>query len=142
MFFFWREVGRRMGISHIPRRYEDFEQYNVDYERANFDFAESNRRVATASRDMLLAWFPGVPKRVGSHGIAALMDERLRRALGFPDPPRALVRAVEGGLRTRSLAVRALPARRAPKLRSRLRHRTYRDGYRIEALGPPPPDVA
>ena len=33
------------------------------------------------------------------------MDDRLREALGFPRPPRALVRAVEGGLRGRGRAV-------------------------------------
>ncbi len=141
-FYFWREVGRRMGIKDIPDRFEDFERYNREYESANLRFAESNRRVALASRDMFLAWFPGVPKRLGSHAIAALMDEPLRDALGFPHPPRALVRAVAGGLRARALAVRTLPARRKPKLRTRLRHRTYRAGYRIEALGPPPPDAA
>jgi ER-bound oxygenase mpaB/B'/Rubber oxygenase, catalytic domain len=141
-YFYWREVGRRMAIKDIPGSYEDFERYNVEYERANFGFAESNRRVAMASRDMFLAWFPGVPRRLGSHAIAALMDERLREALGFPRPPRALVRAVESGLRARALAVRMLPPRRRPKLRTELRHRTYPGGHRIEALGPMPPDVA
>lgn len=141
-FHFWREVGRRMGISDMPERLEDLERYNVEYERANFRFAESNRRVAIASRDMFLAWFPGVPKRLGAHAIAALMDDRLRDALGFPRPPRALARAVEQGLRARALAVRMLPARRRPKLRTQLRHRTYPNGYRIEALGPAPADAA
>src|SRR5215213_4900648 len=134
-FYFWREVGRRMGIKGIPDRFDDLESYNVEYERSNFRFAESNRRVAEASRDMFLAWFPGVPKRLGSHAIAALMDDRLREALGFPRPPRAFVRSVRGGLRARSLAVRVLPPRRKPKLRTTLRHRTYPDGYVVEALG-------
>ena len=138
-FHFWREVGRRMGIKDIPDRFDDFERYNVEYERENFRFTESNRRVAEASRDMFLAWFPGVPKRLGSHAIAALMDDRLREALGFPRPPRALVRAARAGLRVRSAAVRVLPPRRKPKLRTALRHRTYPSAYTIEALGPPPP---
>jgi ER-bound oxygenase mpaB/B'/Rubber oxygenase, catalytic domain len=141
-FHFWREVGRRMGIKEIPERFQDLERYNAEYERANFRFAESNRRVALDACDMFLSWFPGVPKRLGSQAIAALMDDRLREALGFPQPPRALVQAVEGSLRARAMAVRALPPRRRPKLRTELRHRTYRDGYRIEALGPPPPDAS
>ena len=140
-FHFWREVGRRMAIKDIPESFGDFERYNVEYERANFRFAESNRRVALASRDMFLSWFPGVPTRFGTHAIATLMDKRLRAALGFPEPPRALALAVEAALRTRSRAVRALPHRRKPKLRTALRHRTYRDGYVLEALGPPPADT-
>jgi hypothetical protein len=139
-FHFWRAVGGLMAITDIPERMDDLERYNLEYERANFRFVTSSRRVAVAARDMFLSWFPGVPKRLGSQAIAALMDDRLREALGFPRPARSIARAVEGGLRTRALAVRMLPPRRRPKLRTSMHHRTYPDGYRIEALGPPPAD--
>jgi hypothetical protein len=141
-FHYWREVGRRMAIEEIPERYEDFRRFNADYERASFRFADTNARVAEASRDMFLAWFPGLPRRLGAHAIAALMDDRLRAALGFPRAPRAVVLAVEAGLRARSGVVRVLPPRTRPKLRTRMRHRTYPHGYEIEALGPMPPDEA
>ncbi len=141
-FHYWREVGRRMAIKDIPTTFDDFEHFNVEYERARFRYRETNARVAQASRDMFLAWFPGVPKRLGAHAMASLMDDRLREAIGFPRPPRALALAVQGSLRGRARAVRLLPRRRRPKLRTELRHRTYRDGYVIEALGPPPPDAA
>jgi ER-bound oxygenase mpaB/B'/Rubber oxygenase, catalytic domain len=140
-FHHWREVGRRMAIKEIPSTFEEFERYNLEYERANFHFAESNARVARASRDMFLAWFPGLPKRLGAHVIAALMDDRLREAIGFPQPPRAIARFVDAALRGRAQALRLMPPRRKPKLRTQLRHRTYRDGYVIEALGPMPPDA-
>jgi hypothetical protein len=141
-FHYWREVGKRMAINEIPPTYRAFEQYNVEYERANFRFTESNARVARASRDMFLAWFPGLPKRLGAYAIAALMDDRLREAIGFPRPPEAFARAVEGALRTRARMLRLLPPRRKPKLRTELRHRTYPQGYEIEALGPMPPTAA
>jgi len=141
-FHFWREIGRRMAIKEIPEDYDELERYNVEYERANFRYADSNARVAQASRDMFLAWFPGLPKRLGAHAITALMDDRLREALGFPRPPRPVVRAVEGALRARARAVGVLPARRRPKLRTRLRRRSYRNGWRLDALGPMPPDAA
>ena len=140
-FHFWREIGRRMAITDIPTTYEELERYNVEYERSNFRHAESNARVARASRDMFLAWFPGVPKRLGAHAIAALMDEPLREALGFPAPPRPLARTVALALRGRGLAVRLLPPRRRPKLRTQLRRRSYKTGWRLEALGPMPPDA-
>ena len=38
------------------------------------------------------------------------MDDRLREAIGFPRPPRALVRAVEASLRARGRAVRTAAA--------------------------------
>ena len=92
--------------------------------------------------DMFLSWSPGMPKRLGSQTIAALMDDRLREAIGFTKPPRANERGVEGALGARSRALRRFPPRRTPKLRTELRHRTYPHGHLIEALGPPPPDSA
>jgi hypothetical protein len=127
-----------MAITDIPETFEELERYNVEYERANFRFAESNARVARASRDMFLSWFPGSPKRLGAHAIAALMDDRLREAIGFPRPPQPIARAVEGSLRARANLLRLLPPRRKPKLRTQIRHRTYPRGYSIEALGPRP----
>ncbi len=141
-FHYWREVGKRMAINEIPPTYEEFEQYNVEYERANFHFTDSNARVARGSRDMFLAWFPGLPKRLGAYAIAALMDERLRETIGFQPAPRMVVRAVDGALRSRARALRFLPPRRKPKLRTQLGHRTYPSGYVLEALGPMPPDAA
>jgi hypothetical protein len=139
-FHYWREVGKRMAIKQIPPTFDELEQYNVEYERANFRLTESNARVARASRDMFLAWFPGLPRRLGAPAIAALMDDRLREAIGFPRPPRAMVRAVEGALRLRARALHLLPARRNPRLRTEIRHRTYPQGYAIESLGPMEPD--
>jgi hypothetical protein len=134
-FFFWRQIAARMAIRDMPGTYGELEAYNIEYERSRFRFAESNARVAESARDMFLAWFPGVPTRFGTLAISAVMDERLREAIGFPRPPRWLVRAVEGSLRLRSRAVRALPPRRRPKLRTRLRRRTYREGWRLDELG-------
>jgi hypothetical protein len=50
-------------------------------------------------------------------------------------------RLVEGALRLRSRAVRLLPERRSPRLRSEMRHRTYPRGYHTAELGPPPFDA-
>jgi hypothetical protein len=136
-FHFWRAVGKRMAIAEIPARYEELQRFNEEYERARFRYAESNARVAAASRDMFLAWFPGVPKRFGTLAIAAVMDDRLREAIGFPRPSRALVRAVESALRTRATAARLLPPRRRPKLRTRLARRTYPHGGRLAEVRPP-----
>ena len=140
-FHFWRQVGRRMAIRDVPATFDEFERFNDEYERANFRRTATNRRVAQASRDMFLAWFPGVPNRVGAAAISSLMDDRLRDAIGFPRPSRAVVGAVEGALRARGRVVGLLPPRRRPKLRTDLRHRTYPGGYVIEALGPMPSDA-
>ena len=136
-FEFWREIGRRMAIRDIPESYAELESYNEGYERERFRRTDATERVGRATRDMFLAWFPGLPKRVGAQAIYALMDEPLRDAFGFPHPPRALRTAVEASLRTRARFVALLPRRRRPRLRTRRRTRTYGREWQLERLGPP-----
>jgi hypothetical protein len=135
-FEYWREVGRRMAIEEIPDSYEDFERFNEDYERRSFRRTEEAGRVGLATRDMFLAWFPGLPKRFGAKAIYALMDERLLDAFGFPRPPGAVRAAVEAALRARSRVVALLPPRRRPRLRTQRRTRTYGRDWEVETLGP------
>ena len=137
-FHFWRAVGARMAIKEIPADFADFERFNVDYERANFRRTEAGMRVGRATRSMFLAWFPLVPERVGAPVFHALLDEPLLEAFGFPRPPRVLRRAATAGLRGRARVVSLLPPRRRPRLRTRLRHRSYPGGYALERLGPAP----
>jgi hypothetical protein len=135
-FHFWREVGRLMAIRSIPERYNDFERFNEEYEARHFAPSPAAARVGQATRDMFLAWFPGLPRRFGAHAIYALMDDRLLAAFGFPEPPSAVRAAVEGALRARARSVALLPARRKPRLRTRRRTRTYGRGWELEGLGP------
>jgi hypothetical protein len=138
-FEYWREVGRRMAIREIPETYEDFERFNEEYERREFRHTEASRRVGTSTRDMFLAWFPGLPRRFGAQAIYALMDEPLLEAFGFPKPPRAVRVAVENGLRARARIVARLPARRSPRLRVQRRTKTYGRDWHVEDLGPAKP---
>jgi hypothetical protein len=132
----WRQIGRRMNITAIPDSYGELERFNAEYERRHFRFSEAGRRVATATRAMFLDWFPLLPRRLGERAIAAILDEPLLEAVGFERPSPAERRAVEGALRLRSRMLRAFPPRRRPRLRTRLRRRSYPAGYRLEALGP------
>jgi hypothetical protein len=136
-FEFWREVGRRMAIEDIPERYEEFERFNEEYERREFRPTEAARRVGAATRDMFLAWFPGLPRRLGAPAIHALMDERVLDAFGFPSPPKAVRTAVEAALRARGRTVALMPPRRRPRLRVQRRTRTYGRDWQLEGLGPP-----
>jgi hypothetical protein len=135
-FEFWREVGRRMAIRDLPKTYDELERLNVDYERRHFRRNEASERVGRATRDMFLAWFPGLPSRFGAQAIYALMDDRLLDAFGFPRPPAALRATVERALRTRARVVASLAPRRRPRLRTRRRTRTYGRDWQLETLGP------
>jgi hypothetical protein len=140
MYYFWREVGRRMNIREIPKSYDEIERYNIEYEHNNFRYTETNRRVGEASRDMFLSWFlPPLLRPLGAPFIYAMMDDTLLTAFGFPHPPVLMRRIVEGALKVRARIVRRLPSRRRPRMRTEMRHRTYPEGYRIEELGPREP---
>jgi hypothetical protein len=125
-----------MAIKAIPATYAELEAFNEEYERRQFRRTEQSERVGRATRDMFLAWFPWLPKRLGAHAIYALMDDRLLDAFGFPRSPPLLRAAVSNAVRARARVVALLPARGRPRLRTRRKTRTYGRGWRHEELGP------
>ena len=136
-YFFWREVGARMGVRSIPTTYDAFEAWSRSYERSQFRFAETNQRVGAATRDLFAAWFPRLVTPIVRYSIYALLDEPTIAAFGFPKPlplSRWLIRVA---LRLRGRVVRWLPPRRQPRFFTDERNRTYPRGYRISELGPP-----
>jgi hypothetical protein len=137
-FHFWRQVGRRMGIRDLPGTYEELECFNRDYERTRFRFSDTNRRVGAATRDLFLGWLLPRPLfGLGKPFVYALMDEPLLDAFGFPKPAPALRAFVEAAMRARARAIRILPERRRPRLRTQMRHRSYPAGWSYDRLGPP-----
>ncbi len=136
LFQFWREVGLRMNIADIPADYEAFLNFNVDYERTYFRYSDSNKRIGVATREMFVSWYPRLLAPFVRQAIHALMDAPLRRSFGFDAPTPWIGRLVPALLRLRGRLAGLLPVRRRPRLRTRLRHRSYRDGYDIGRLGP------
>jgi len=136
LFQFWREVGLRMNIADIPADYEAFRNFNVDYERTYFRYSDSNKRIGVATREMFVSWYPRLLAPLVRQAIHALMDAPLRRSFGFDAPTPWIGRLVPALLRLRGRLAGLLPVRRRPRLRTRLRHRSYRDGYDIGRLGP------
>jgi hypothetical protein len=137
MFYFWREVGRRMNIQDLPDDYDAFERYNVEYGRRHYRYAGSNRRVGTATRELFVGWFPRLLSPVVRPAIHAMLDDPLIEAFGFPRPSGVMRWLVAGGLRLRAHVLRWLPTRKRPRLRTGMKRDLYPDGYVIEQLGPP-----
>ncbi len=136
-YYFWREVGKRMGMVDIPGSYEAFEQWSRDYERRHFRFEATNQRIGAATRDLFASWFPRLATPIVRYSIYALLDDDMLAAFGFPKPlpgTRALLRA---GLRLRGALIRWLPPRKEPHFFTDSRNRTHQRGYEIAALGPP-----
>ena len=137
MFYFWREVGRRMNLKQLPTDYRSFECYNVEYEQTHFCFTQANHRVGAATRELFASWFPRVTRPLVRRAIYALLDDPLIKAFGFPQPSRAMRGLVTSALKMRAYCLRWLPRRRRPLLRTEMRQRSYPHGYQVERLGPP-----
>ncbi len=136
MFYFWREVGRRMNIRQLPDDYHGFESFNVEYEREHYRYTDANHRVGVATRELFVSWVPRFLAPVVRRTIHTVMDERVRETFGFPRPSRFTCWLVSAGLKLRARVLRWLPPRRQPRLRTEMKRRTYPRGYAIEELGP------
>ncbi|XIF75967.1 hypothetical protein Q4V65_13790 [Kutzneria buriramensis] len=65
----------------------------------------------------------------------ALLDERLRAALGVGSVPAWAVRAGHLAFKARGAVVRRLPVRKVPLYQEKLDTPSYPDGYEIERVG-------
>ena len=137
VFAFWREVGVRMSIHDLPDTIGEFEDFHREYARNHSVYAESNRHVGDATRNLFASWFPSPLRPLVRAAIPALLDETSRQAFGFREPPAWLSSTVIAALRIRGMLLRVLPARRRPRLRTRMTHRSYPKGWALTDLGPP-----
>ena len=131
---YYVELGRLMGIKDLPTTFSDFERLMDAYEAERFAFDTGGRRVADATLALMASFYPAwAPMRMFSR---ALMDEPLLAALGYPVPPRLVVRAARGGLRLRGRLLRLAPSRRRPvRVQDLRRTRSYPDGFEVDSMG-------
>lgn len=137
MYFFWREVGKRMSITNIPSSYSSFEAYNRSYEQEHFVYQAANQRVANATRKMLVEWFPKQLQSPANTAVPALLDPLLLQALGWQPAPLLLTAVLRKCLQLRSRLLRQLPPRQLPDFFADQDIRSYPRGYELEDIGPP-----
>ena len=130
---FTTRFGERMGIPGLPETYEGYERLLEEFEAAHFAPDPANTRVTEATIRIGRATAPWYLKPGFRRVTLALMDERLRLALGVEPQPRWLVRAVDVALRGRARVLRHARPRRAPYERT---HPTYPQGYQLSQVGP------
>lgn len=136
-YYFWRAIGTRMGIQHIPPTYQAFADWAQAYERSTFRYSETNQKIGAATRDLFASWYPRPLAPLVRLAIYALLDDVMLDAFGFPRPLPGLRGLLDGALKLRGRILRRLPARRAPNFFTRRPTRTHPAGYQIDALGPP-----
>ncbi|MCW2786801.1 MAG: L-aspartate oxidase [Marmoricola sp.] len=129
-------LGELMGIKDLPTTYDAYERLHDDYEAENFSPAPSNTRVADASLQIVLNWYPRPVRPLIRRVMIAVLDEPLVDALGYDRQPAWFVRAVRTGLRLRGRAMRFVPPRAAANPYRHDASRTYPFGYVLSDLGP------
>lgn len=135
-YYFWMEVGKRMGITDIPATMEAYEQFNIAHEKKWFAYDDANRMIGSATMQVFLNWYPKPLRPIMRLVLLSFMDAPLLNAMGFDEPPRLVRWLSHRGLPLLGGVLRFLPPRRTPYLFTELPNRTYPDGYRVEDLGP------
>jgi hypothetical protein len=135
-FYFWREVGKRMGIREIPDSYEALEQFNRNYEQRHFRYAPSNQTIGLVTQNLLLSWFPAWLHPMLRSSLHALLDDSAREALGMTAPPTPMRWLVISSLKLRSIMMHLVPPRHQDASLTAPPHRSYPDGYQLNDLGP------
>jgi len=123
LFRVWLHIGTGMGIRDIPSSRAKLEAFAVDYETKNMVYAPSNVSIANATIQLFLALAPAFLHDLVKKAVYCLMDERLRKACGYPDPIPWLQTAVLFVLWLRKMVIRYLSLPRPAFLNaSRLQH--------------------
>ncbi len=133
---YYRRLGRLMGITGMPEDLAGFERHMDEYESRHFAFDPGGRAVADSTLALFADFYPRPLRRVMRVFAVALLDAPLRRAFGYPDPPRWVQGLARRSLRLRGRVVRLLPPRRRPyDPRRSHRIRSYPGGFMVERLG-------
>lgn len=136
LFYFWRGVGERMHIQHLPTTLAEFDRFNRDYEAHHFAYSPDNAAVGNAVVGLMQQWLPMGCGWIVPVVMAALIDAPMRTAMGWAQPLPGLTAAMATGFRLRRWFIqRGWWPRRSQFFVDRP-SRTYPEGYAIDDLGP------
>jgi hypothetical protein len=147
-YLFYRELGRRMQIRDIPGSYQAFEGWFDAFERAHLEVTPASRRLWQASRELLAGRFPDLLRPLAGALADALLDDRLRGAVGIGAPPWPIRAGLHLTLKARARLLRLRPARRQPVEADGRKYgvpvaKVYPSGsYRLSELGPADPPLS
>jgi len=84
---FLKEIGERMGIESIPTTFAAFENWSTDYETKSMIYSEDNKICGEATLSFMILVYPKLMHGFLRKFFIALVDERLRLAMGFEEVP-------------------------------------------------------
>ncbi|PVH77422.1 hypothetical protein DL98DRAFT_517383 [Cadophora sp. DSE1049] len=108
MFVYWREIGNRMGIQDIPPTLKKLKEWVVVFEKENMVYSDSNKICAETTMELYLRGVPSFAREFAKNAANSLLEDRVRVALGSPEPPAYVKHLVVFTLRARGWVVRNL----------------------------------
>ena len=105
-FIYWKEIGNRMGIKDIPETLAELEDWTEDFENEHMVYTESNRICAETTINLYLRNVPRSLRNFARTLVTSLLEERVRLAIGSPQPPLWAHRLVISFLRLRAWLIR------------------------------------
>ena len=137
LFYFFREVGRRMNLTDLPDTMTDLRAFTDAYEDRYFRYADSNRRIADATVTIVQGWFPTFLHPLVQPAFAALITDKLRLAFNYERPPGWFIVLTNSALWMRKWPLRWVTFKPYPSLIEKTTFRYYPAGPPdIEAVGP------
>ncbi|GAB2554762.1 oxygenase MpaB family protein [Spirosoma areae] len=137
VFYFFREVGRRMNLRDLPDSMAGLRAFTNAYEDRYFRYTDSNRKIADATVTIVQGWFPRFLHPLVQPTFAALITDKLRLAFGYDRPAGWFTALTTGALWLRKWPLRWITFKPYPSLVEKTTFRYYPDGPpEIEAVGP------
>lgn len=134
-YYFWSDVGRRMGIKDIPDTYEAYEAFNIEHEKKHFKYDDANRKIGLATIDVFLSWYPAFLRPLVHQVILSFMDDALLKSMNFKKANPFIRWAAASGLRLGGFILRFMPPRKKPFHYTELPTKTYGTSFKAEELG-------
>ncbi|MFF0658990.1 oxygenase MpaB family protein [Micromonospora tulbaghiae] len=136
-YLFYRELGRRMGITGIPDSYEAFETWFDAHDAAHLKPNDDAAAIERATRMLMLTRIPKPFAPLGNALVSAMYDAPLRRATRVDAPAWPVRAGLHLALKTRSRFQRWFGAPgTTPLFADGIKAESYPDGYEISQLGP------
>nr|WP_030502710.1 oxygenase MpaB family protein [Micromonospora purpureochromogenes] len=138
-YLFYRELGRRMGITDIPGSYEEFEVWFDAHDAAHLTPNDDAAAIERATRSLLLGRVPRFLAPLGDGLVSAMYDDRLRRATRVDAPTWPVQASLHLALKLRARLQWWLGSPpKTPLFTDGIKTKTYPEGYEINRLGPQP----
>jgi len=134
---FYARLGQLMGIPDVPDSYDAFAAFFEAYEAENVAYSEAGAAQMHATGGVIAEMLPRRLRPLAEPVTAALLEPRLRAALGLRQPPPLARQLVRMALRLRAARERRRPPRTEGWfVPGRQVRGVYPQGYDLHDLGP------